>query len=184
LKARTGRLPLGVLIASLYDGLDPSAVPRRREEGNVFKVIVLGLDGSDESDRAIPVAQELAQKDGGRIEVVHVRELMVGRAGGYPVHPDEADIETKVRTQVDELNKAGTKATLRVITAASHGPAHEIAEVADELHADLIAVGTRGRGPVAGLLLGSVTHRLLHIATCPVMAVPPAHANGAGKERA
>jgi nucleotide-binding universal stress UspA family protein len=149
----------------------------------VFKVIVLGLDGSEDSDRVIPVAQELAQKDGGRIEVVHVRELMVGRAGGYPAHVDEDELEAKVRKEVEQINSDGTKATLHVITAASHGPAHVIAEFADEAGADLIAVGTRGHAPVAGLLLGSVTQRLLHIAPCPVLAVPPAHANGAGKER-
>lgn len=48
-----------------------------------------------------------------------------------------------------------------------------IAERARELGADAIVVGTRGHGPVAGLLLGSVTQRLLHIAECPVLAVPP-----------
>jgi len=149
----------------------------------VFKVIVLGLDGSELSDRVIPVAQELAQNDGGQIEVVHVRELMAGKAGGYPVHPNEDELEAKVRHQVEELNSGGTKASLHLVTTVSHGPAHAIADVAEELNADLIAVGTRGHTPVAGLLLGSVTQRLLHISPCPVLAVPPAHANGAGKER-
>ena len=63
----------------------------------MFKVVVLGLDGSELSDRALPVARELAERDSGRIEVVHVRELMVGRAGGYPVYPNEDEIEAKVR---------------------------------------------------------------------------------------
>jgi nucleotide-binding universal stress UspA family protein len=151
----------------------------------VFKVIVLGLDGSDISDRAIPVAQELAQKDGGRIEVVHVRELMAGKGGGYPVAPNEDELEAKVRRQVEELNGAGTKAALHLVTTVTHGPAHAIADVAEQVDADLIAVGTRGHAPVAGLLLGSVTQRLLHISPCPILAVPPAHgANGAGKAHA
>jgi len=148
-----------------------------------FKAIVLGLDGSELSDRAIPVAQELAQRDGGHIEVVHVRELMVGRAGGYPVNPDEDEREAKVRRQVEELNSAGTKAVMHLVTTATNGPAHAIAEVAEDVHADLIAVGTRGHAPVAGLLLGSVTQRLLHISPCPVLAVPPPH-NGNGKSQA
>jgi nucleotide-binding universal stress UspA family protein len=146
----------------------------------VFKVVVLGLDGSDFSDRAIPVATELAQKDGGHIEVVHVRELMVGRAGGYPVNPNEDELEAKVRQQVEQLNRAGIKTKLHLVTTAGQGPAHAIADVAEAVDADLIAVGTRGHAPVAGLLLGSVTQRLLHISACPVLAVPPPH-NGSGK---
>jgi nucleotide-binding universal stress UspA family protein len=48
-----------------------------------------------------------------------------------------------------------------------------IAELARRSQADMIVMGTRGRGQVAGLLLGSVTQRLLHLAPCPVLAVPP-----------
>jgi hypothetical protein len=51
-------------------------------------------------------------------------------------------------------------------------PAHEIADVAREVGADLIVIGTRGHTPIAGLSLGSVTLRLLHVAPCPVLAVP------------
>jgi nucleotide-binding universal stress UspA family protein len=149
----------------------------------MFKEIVLGLDGSELSDRAIPLAVELARKDGGQIEVVHVREIVVGRAGGYPTHPDEDELEAKVRRQVDELNSAGIKTTLHHVTAATHGPAHDIAAIAKEVDADLIAVGTRGLTPIAGLLLGSVTQRLLHISPCPVLAVP-ADTNGKGAQSA
>jgi nucleotide-binding universal stress UspA family protein len=52
------------------------------------------------------------------------------------------------------------------------GPAHAIEEIAEKAGADLIVVGTRGHSPVAGLLLGSVTQRLLHIARRPVLVVP------------
>ena len=44
---------------------------------------------------------------------------------------------------------------------------------ADAAGADVIVAGTRGLGTPVGLLVGSVTHRLLHIAHCPVLAVPP-----------
>ena len=53
------------------------------------------------------------------------------------------------------------------------GPAHAIKQIADEVDAEMIVVGTRGRSQVGGLLLGSVAQRLLHIAGRPVVSVPP-----------
>ncbi len=52
------------------------------------------------------------------------------------------------------------------------GAAHPIASIADDADADLIVCGTRGHSAVAGLLLGSVTQRLLHLARQPVLVVP------------
>jgi nucleotide-binding universal stress UspA family protein len=78
-----------------------------------------------------------------------------------------------VRAQVKELTDAGFDVHLHVQTTVGGGPAHVIADVAQNVGADIILIGTRGHAPVAGLLLGSVTQRLLHIAPCPVLAVPP-----------
>ncbi|HEY3765556.1 MAG TPA: universal stress protein [Gaiellales bacterium] len=72
-----------------------------------------------------------------------------------------------------ELETAGNGGELRLIAStAAGGPAHDIAGAAREIGAELIVVGTRGMGPIAGLLLGGVTQRLLHIAPCPVLSVP------------
>jgi nucleotide-binding universal stress UspA family protein len=56
-----------------------------------------------------------------------------------------------------------------------------IAEVAREQNADVIVVGTRGHRQIASLIIGSVTHKLLHMTPCPVLAVPPA-AGGADSQ--
>jgi nucleotide-binding universal stress UspA family protein len=139
----------------------------------VFSKIVLALDGSDPSDRAIPFAQELAKQSGGRIDVVHVREIVGGRGGVHSVRVDEDSLESKVVGQVDALNAAGVTSELHRFTANVGGPAHQIAEVAEQLGADVIVVGTRGHSSFGGFLSGSVTQRLLHLAHCPVLAVPP-----------
>jgi nucleotide-binding universal stress UspA family protein len=139
------------------------------------KTVVLGLDGSADSVRAIPYATELAG-DGGRIIVVHVREILLGRAGGQPVAVNEDEIEAEVRRQAEDIGAAGPSTEVKVATSTAGNPAHVLADIARDHDADLIVVGTRGHSQIAGLILGSVTNRLLHITPCPVLAVPPAPA--------
>jgi nucleotide-binding universal stress UspA family protein len=137
------------------------------------KIVVLGLDGSQDSMRAIPYAVEQAE-DGGKIVAVHVRELLIGRAGGMPLVANEDDIEAGVRRQIEEMMSADVSAELKVVSAVAGGPAHIIADIAREENADVIVIGTRGHGQIASLIIGSVTHKLLHMTPCPVLAVPPA----------
>jgi nucleotide-binding universal stress UspA family protein len=147
----------------------------------MFSKIVLALDGSPQSDRAFALVHDLAPLTNAKVTVVHVREMMLAPAvGGVPRRIDEDSLQTKIQTQADELKEAGLGGELRLIVSTyAGGPAHDIAEVAREVGADLIAVGARGQGLIAGLLLGSVTQRLLQIAPCPVLAARGDEAPGA-----
>jgi len=138
----------------------------------VFGTIMWATDGSEAADRALPFARELAEGDGKSLVVAHCNEYFFGRGGGYPVFADEEELQAKIRGQVAELQAEGIRATLKIVATGSTSPAHVLADVAREFHPDVIVVGTRGHAPIAGLLLGSVTQRLLHIAPCPVLAVP------------
>jgi nucleotide-binding universal stress UspA family protein len=140
----------------------------------MFEVIMWGSDGSDHADRALECARGLAETYSSEIVAVHVKELTVGRGGGYPVQLDEGEVERRIQGQVKDLQDAGIKARYEQRGAQAGGAAHAIADAAEEAGAKLIAVGTRGQAPISGLLLGSVTQRLLHVAACPVLAVPPA----------
>jgi nucleotide-binding universal stress UspA family protein len=142
----------------------------------MFSRIVVGLDGSPQSDRAFAVARDLAALTEAAVTIVHVREMMLAPAvGGVPRRIDEDEIEVKIRSQADELATAGNGGELQIVaTTSAGGPAHDIANVARDAGAELIVVGTRGMGLIAGLLLGSVTQRLLQIAPCPVLSVPVA----------
>ncbi|MGH2856855.1 MAG: universal stress protein [Solirubrobacteraceae bacterium] len=140
----------------------------------MFKKVLWATDGSEAADRALPLARQLAADGNAELVVFHCKELTLpGKGGGaYPMHVDEPELEQKIRAQVDELTAEGVRASLETARARVGGAAHEVAEAARDHEADVIVVGTRGHTPLAELLLGSVTQRLLHISPCPVLAVP------------
>jgi nucleotide-binding universal stress UspA family protein len=143
----------------------------------MYKKVIWATDGSDAADSALAHAKALASDGGGPLTVVYcVEYTLPGKGGGsMPVHANEAEIQEKIDRQVAELATNGTGATLQKTRSKVGGAAHAIADLATEDQADVIVVGTRGRTALAGLVLGGVTQRLLHIAPCPVLAVPPEH---------
>ena len=138
----------------------------------MFNTILLALDGSEAAERAIPLAEDLARHDGGRIIVGHVRELLAGRGGGQTLNANEDELEASVHEHAAKLAASGIETSVEIATSVMGGPAHALAEMAEREHVDVIVAGTRGHAPVAGLLLGSVTQRLLHVAPCPVLVMP------------
>lgn len=138
----------------------------------MFKTIVVALDGSENAGRASSLATELASESGAKLIVAHVAEHTIGKGGG-DLQVDQEELKAEIEKQADELKAGGLEVEVAIRDEMVGGPAHAIAEIAANAGADLIVVGTRGHSPVAGLLLGSVTQRLLHIAACPVLSIPP-----------
>jgi nucleotide-binding universal stress UspA family protein len=150
----------------------------------MFKTVIWATDGSETADEALPYAKKLVASSGGTLCVVHAEEHFYGgKSGGYPVLADEEDLKAKIRSQVGELRADGFETTLQIVLGHPGQSAHAITEFARDHHADVIVVGTRGLGPVHGLLVGSVTHRLLHTAPCPVLAVPAVRVAKNGERR-
>ncbi len=140
----------------------------------MFQLIVVATDGSESGDLAVAFARDLATEQTSRMVVVHVDQLVPGHGGAHHTQVLEPEIRTKIEDQVSALRTGGLDVELKVHQTAVHGPAHEIADDAKAEKADLIVVGSVGSGPLRGLLLGSVAHRLLQIAPCPVLVVPKA----------
>jgi nucleotide-binding universal stress UspA family protein len=118
--------------------------------------------------------RELATESGASVVAFHVRELLVGpRSYGLEVHVDDDDMIDKIRAQAAELCDAGIAATTETIAEhTTPGVAQAIAAAAEAADADVIVVGTRGHSALGGLLVGSVTQRLLHVTDRPVLVVP------------
>ena len=138
----------------------------------MFNKIIWATDGSEAAEHALPVALDLTAQVNGMLLVVHADERFGGRTSGVPVIANEDDVEAELAARVRALVESGVNASFHVVRGTDKDPADLIADVAKEGWADLIVVGTRGYGRVAGMLHGSVTQRLLHVAPCPVLAVP------------
>jgi nucleotide-binding universal stress UspA family protein len=138
------------------------------------KSVIWATDGSAHADHALEVARSLGLCDDAVLTVVHSEEYLVGPGakGAVPLNADEDSIEARIARQTHELAGEGLTATLRVVRPGAVGTARRIADVAAEIGADTILAGTRGRSPVVGLLVGSVTQKLLDVAPCAVLAVP------------
>jgi nucleotide-binding universal stress UspA family protein len=136
----------------------------------MFGNILVALDGSDQSRKAVAVAANVA---GPQSEIVlcHVREFEYGRPGGEL--PTEAPEEAHdlVQEAVVELQASGMEVRGEVRPGTSGGTAKVLLEEAQAMGADLIVVGSRGRSDFAALILGSVAHKVVAHAKCPVLVV-------------
>lgn len=139
----------------------------------MFSTIVWAADGSENAERVLPYVRALGKTHGASLVVVHVEEKYATHsATGLVTYPDEELVQEKLKQIVGDLSDEGLSATLEIVTHVDPQPAHQIAKMAQDVNADLIVMGTRGRSAIAGLLLGSVTTRLLQTAPCPVLTVP------------
>jgi nucleotide-binding universal stress UspA family protein len=142
----------------------------------MYKKVVWATDGSAAADDALIHARALAQESGGQLLAIHCDEYTLpGKGGGsYSVSANEEDLEAKIERQVKEMSGNGISASFECVRRPAGGVPHAIADYAKAEQADLIVAGTRGHTPLVGLIVGSVTTRLMHIAPCPVLAVRPA----------
>jgi nucleotide-binding universal stress UspA family protein len=139
----------------------------------MFDMILVGLDGSPDSEAALPVAADLARRYDAVLVLCHVEERVVGKGGPQPIEAVE-EIQAAIQARAHELNEQGITTKVEWAVGILGGPAQVLEHVADRLKAELIIVGRKGRSQIAGLLVGSVTDRLLHISQRHVLAAPPA----------
>jgi len=138
-----------------------------------MKRIVVAVDGSVHAERALRMAIDLGGRYGAELRIVNVVEptYLPPEPYGLAEQVDKATREDAERI-VDSSVKSATAAGLVVKGDVMAGSAADlIASVADACEADLVVVGSRGRGALGRLFLGSVSDRLVHFLRRPVLVV-------------
>jgi nucleotide-binding universal stress UspA family protein len=135
-------------------------------------IVVAGVDGSEHTSKILDAA--ITYAGDGQIHLVYVSRPVVYPGAATDMAPVVA------MTDIEEIRDAEASAVWATVgqlpaNATAHtldGPAaHVIVNFAEEVHADLIIVGSRGRGAMASLLLGSVSHGVVHSADRNVLIV-------------
>ena len=140
--------------------------------------IVVGVDGSDHSHRALIWAMRQAAAQHAPLTVLAVRPEPVRPATGiywgvhaYPEDSHNPDVARKAVGQIveqarNEIGETAPQVTVNVVTG---DPAEELIKASRD--ADIVVVGSRGSGGFASLLMGSVSSKVTHHAGCPVVVV-------------
>ena len=139
--------------------------------------IIVGVDGSSHSARALEWAISQGALQRAAVTVLAVRSVPASPWTGNPVviAQDPAELE-KLRQQAEEMtlkvtdqlgDARPTSVSVRVVNGF---PAKELIDASRD--ADLVVVGSRGAGGFARLLVGSVSSQVVHHAHCPVVVVP------------
>lgn len=141
-----------------------------------FKNILLPFDGSEHSINATSYALELAKLYGANVTIVNCYEEWDSNLTEIPEAFLEEIKVNKKREAEQMLKRAeelfinqGVEFTLRAIDGE---PGHILANMSESKEFDLIIMGSHGHSDIAGLFLGSVTHKVLNTIYCPILVVP------------
>lgn len=138
----------------------------------MFKNIIIAVDGSDHSHQALAYAQNLAERFEATLWLVHAFPHTSDLLGYNEYDNLVARRKSAGQAILDEARQRFGEVKVVVHEELMEGPAAEaILAVAETRQADLIVMGTRGLTSLKGLVLGSVSNKVIHHASCPVMLV-------------
>jgi nucleotide-binding universal stress UspA family protein len=140
----------------------------------MFNKILLATDGSPSATEAGRYVSQLAKLTGAQVIVLHAYPRVPAFLGepnlSQMIHQNLEEADRIVAPVVEGLAAAGVDVSAEMLEGP---PAEAILAVAESSACDLIVMGTRGYGHLAGMLLGSVSHKVLANATMPVLVVRP-----------
>lgn len=137
-----------------------------------YQKIVTAIDLSDESARVVERANDIATRNNAALHVVHVIEpLSLAYGGDIPM--DFSGVQDQLQEQAEkQLQSFGERYAIppERLHLMIGRPESQIHQIAEDINADLIVVGSHGRQGLA-LMLGSTANGVLHGAHCDVLAV-------------
>ena len=136
----------------------------------MYEKILVAIDESEAADRVLTAARELAALAHGEIWILHLREREPSKFMAAANETTE-DAQATVDSAVQKLTAAGITTDGTVRDAIFGYAAREIVAEAKDRDAGVIVMGSRGRGDLAGLLIGSTAHKVLHLTDRPVLVV-------------
>jgi nucleotide-binding universal stress UspA family protein len=142
---------------------------------HMFKVIVVGTDGSDRAGMAVDRSVALAQMVHARLHVVHaVRPSVIGtefvdQAGVVMSQQDMRERGDRICAEI--VAKADGEGVAATAHSVDGDPADALVKVAEAVDADLVVLGNRGMSGVKRFVLGSVPNRVSHRCRCSVLIV-------------
>jgi nucleotide-binding universal stress UspA family protein len=137
----------------------------------MYERVLAAVDHSEVSERVLAAARDLALLSKGEVWVLHLREKeVIARMGTVPTESED-EAEATVKSAADSLTQAGVTAHAVVRDTLFGHAAREIIEDAHEHDCGVIIMGSRGRGDLTGLVLGSTAHKVIHLADRPVLVV-------------
>ncbi len=145
-----------------------------------LKSILVPVDFSEPSDAALATAVELAKQYNATLTIVHVFDLPPAYAGmDVPPMDLMAPMVEAARKELDaKLAEVRASLPSAQIVMGQGAPWREILAAAEDTHADLIVVGTHGRGGIKRVVLGSVAERVVRHSPVPVLTIRPRATKG------
>lgn len=145
----------------------------------MIKNILVPVDGSDHSRKALELACELGKKQGAKLHLLHIAQPPTGKrvltlgAASIAMNADSEQLEKagkKVVGSAEDIAR-GHGFDKVSVSVAGGDPASRIIAYAKDKDVDMIVMGSRGLSDLSGLLMGSVSHKVSHLTSCTCVTV-------------